>query len=145
MKEIRLQLKKSGITNLVLGSLMLVLGLWLTLQLRDSMSTGIVLGLCVSLFGISFMILAIKSMGINPCSIRYGGKTLEMPRNAASSEIISFNVDERVEYSIKSYISPSVKVLEVRSNSEVASISYDAFENKSEAELLLKFIRENQG
>lgn len=67
-----------------------------------------------------------------------------MPRKAISKEIVSFNVDEIVEYGIKSYMLPYIKIFEVRSKSEVASISHESFENKSDIELLFKFIGEGQ-
>ena len=141
MQEIRLQLKRSGVVNVILGLLIVVSGAWLAIFLVDSISTGLLLGLCVSLWGLAFIIIGVKLIRAKPHPISFAGNKLTMPRKTASREIVEFNPDEIIEYGIKSYLLPYIKTFEIRSSTDTASILLDSFENKKDIAKLSNFLR----
>lgn len=139
MQEIRLSLRKSAIANVVLGMIFLCAGVWLYSHLEGQISTALLLCSCVSIFGAAFIYLGVRTYNSSLQMIRYGDGILEIPISASSQNTIRFSIDEITHIGVRSYILPYIKVLEVNSKTKAASISLEAFADKSDVDRLLTY------
>jgi hypothetical protein len=140
MNEITLSLRKHSIANIALGISVILLSVWLGDTLKESFSTWLILVISVSLYGVSFIFIGLKYFYFVSPTIKYGGGRVELPLTASSEKMVSLNTSEIVEYGIKTFILPYIKVLYVHSEHSSVSISVNAFANKQDLRNLLEFL-----
>ncbi|WP_439509237.1 hypothetical protein [Marinimicrobium koreense] len=140
MTEIQLSLRTVSLAYLVLGALVLLLGIWFGTALKQSVSTGMVIGVSVGLWGVAFIYLGAKSLRKPPHPIRYGSGKIELPERAASKEIVVLSTSDIINYGVVSYILPFIKVFEVNTKTRSAAILLDAFVDKEDVKKLVKYL-----
>jgi hypothetical protein len=140
MNEITLSLRKHSIANIALGIAVVLLSVWLGDTLKESFSTWLILVISVSLYGVSFIFIGLKYFYFVSPTIKYGSGRVELPLSASSKKMVSLNTSEIVEYGIKTFILPYIKVLYVHSEHSSVSILVSAFTNKQDLKNFLEFL-----